>query len=184
MAIDYCNDDPLGPSEVVFCPADDKVGGYNAAVFLEKNSGVSDPSNAGQINAAIGNTKAHLVKRISMWIDAPTGVEQDSLVPCETPTLVNYDRKGGYINPNVTANNVPFHDNLFDGRSFGDGVILANCGKDGTVQQVYWVRGAIKLKGGFIGPQKNTDLARFEGEWASKGMRNPTIHQVPVGVFD
>lgn len=182
MAIDYCNEDPLGEAEVVLCPKDDLVGGFNAAIFLEKNHGIADPANAGQINAAKQNNKAHQVDRVSIWIDAPSAVDQESLVPCETPSTVNYDRKGGYINPNVTTNNVPFHDNLFDGRTLG-GIILANCGKDGTVEKVLFINHPVKLKGGLIGPQKNTEFMRFEGEWSGRSMKNATIHNAPIGIF-
>lgn len=182
MAIDYCNDDPLGTADIIRCPKDDKVGGMSSVIFLETGHGITDPSSASQINAAKTAGKAHQVDRVSFSIDAASAVEQDSLVPCEPSQLVNYERKGGYINPNVTANNVGFHDNLFDGRVFA-GAIAAECGKDGVIAYVSWINHKIRVKGSLIIPNKNTEYQRFEGEWSGRSMNNATKHSVPVGIF-
>lgn len=182
MAINYCNEDPLGTPEVIYCPKDDKVGGLSSVIFLETGHGITDPSSASQINAAKAAQKAKQVDRVSMSVDAASAIEQDSLVPCEPKQLVNYERKGKYVNPNVTPNMVGFHDNLFDGRIFA-GAIVAECGKDGVIAYVSWINHKITVKGSLIIPDKNTEYQRFEGEWNGKSMQNASKHSVPVGIF-
>lgn len=182
MAIDYCNEDPIGTPDVIYCPKDDQVGGSSSVIFLEAGHGITDASSAAQINAAKTAGKAHQFNRVSFWVDAATAIEQESLVPCEPSTIINYDRKGGYINPNVTANNVGVHDNLFDGRTFA-GAIFAECGKDGTIKYVSFINHKIKLKGSLIFPQKNSEYQRFEGEWSGRSMNNHMKYNVPPGIF-
>lgn len=183
MALDYCNTDPLGDSDYIACPKDRLVGGSSQAIFLEVGHAITDPSDDTEITTALNNGSAHLVQQIAFWVDAASPIEQDSLVPCETSSLVNYDRTGGYVNPNVTNQNVSFHDNLFDGRTFG-GVIFAGCGKDGITDKVYWINHPIKLKGSLIFPRPNSEFQRFEGTWAGRSMNNHTVHNVPPGIFD
>lgn len=182
MAIDYCDQDPLGEADVIACPKNDLVGGFSALVILEDGHTVEDPSSASEINANINTGHAHVVKRCSLAVDAATPVEQESLVPCETPSLLTYDRGGPYINPNVTPNNVSFHDRLFDGRVF-PAMIIANCGRDGVIEKVLFIQGRIKLKGSLIAPKNNNEFMRFEGSYAYKSSKNPTLHDAPQGIF-
>ena len=182
MVISYCNEDPLGTPEVTYCPKYDKVGGMSSVIFLETGHGVTDPSSASQINAAKAAQKAHQIDRVSMSVEGASAVESDSLVPCEPANVVNYDRKGIYINPNVTVANIGFHDNLFDGRVFA-GAIVAECGKDGVITEVSWINHKMTLRGSLLIPAKNTEYQRFEGEWKGRSMNNPSKHAVPVGIF-
>ena len=180
--INYCTTDPLGDYEIIEC-ANDPVGGLSAALFLECGHSITDPSNATQVNAAITAGEAKLVERCSFTIDAASPVTVESLVPCETPSLVTYDRKGVYKNPNVTPDNITFHDKLFDGRKFG-GLILFECATlEDTTQYVTWIDSPIKFTGSRIVPEKNTEFQRFEGEFVWRSKVNPSRHTAPAGVF-
>lgn len=182
MATNYCEEDPLGDAEIIACPKDDLVGGFASIILLEEGHGITDPSSAAQINAAKLAGLAHQIDRVSFWTDTPAPVETESLVPCEPASTTNYTRSGGYINPNVTPNNVDLHDRMFDGRVF-DGVIAANCGKDGVVKKVFFHKYKVKITGGLTQPQKNTEFQRFDGKWSATSIKNPSMHNAPVGIF-
>lgn len=183
ICLDYCNDDPLGTHEVVSC-ATDPVGGASAMVVLECNHQLTDPSSGAEVLAEIAAGRAHLVERVSVTFDAPAEVTQDSLVPCETPRLVTYDRTGTYVNPNVSATNIDFHDKLMDGRKFG-GLIVYECGTDDPTETKYvsWVNTPVKFTGGRILPGVNTEFQRFEGKITWRQKVNPSRHVMPEGVF-
>ena len=124
--VNYCTADPIGAYEILSC-SNDPVGGLSAVILLECGHSIteadaSDPADfAAAIDANILSGNATLVARCSLTIDAASPVTVDSLVPCETPSLVTYDRKGVYKNPNVTPDNIEFHE-LFQKRiqSFND----------------------------------------------------------------
>jgi hypothetical protein len=180
--IDYCYSDPLGDPEVIECGRD-PVGGLSAVILLECNHELTDPSSAAQVNAEIAAGRATLVQRASLTVDKPSPVTQESKVPCETPSLVTYDRKGVYENPNVTQQNISFHDNLFDGRRFG-GMIMYECGTaEDDDQYVTWIDAAVKFTGGRVIPAKDTEGQSFQGDFAWRGMRNPQRYPAPAGIF-
>lgn len=186
--VNYCTTDPLGTYEIIEC-ANDPVGGLSSAIFLECGHGIteadaSDPADfATAINAAITANLAIKVDRCSFTIDAASPVSVDSLVPCETPSLVTYDRKGVYKNPNVTPNNITFHDKMFDGRKFG-GLILFECATlEDATQYVTWVNSPVKFTGSRIVPEKNTEFQRFEGEFVWRSKNNPARYVAPTGIF-
>lgn len=186
--INYCTSDPLGTYDIVQC-AKDPVGGLSAALFIECGSALvpsdaADPADfASAISAAIAAGTATLVERCSFTIDAASPVMVDSLVPCETPTLVTYDRKGAYKNPNVSDTNISFHDQIFDGRKFG-GLILFECATlEDAVQYVTWIDSPVKFTGSRIVPEKNTEFQRFEGEAVWRDKKNPMRFVAPTGIF-
>lgn len=186
--VNYCTTDPLGDYEIIQC-ANDPVGGLSSVIILEcghtiTEADASDPADfatAIQTNITAGN--ATLVERCSLTIDAASPVTTESLVPCETPSLVTYDRKGVYKNPNVTPDNITFHDKLFDGRKFG-GLIVFECATlEDATQYVSWINQPIKFTGSRIVPEKNTEFQRFEGEFVWRSKTNPMRYVAPTGIF-
>lgn len=180
--VNYCTSDPLGDYEIIEC-AQDPVGGLSAALFLECGHSITDPSDETQITNAITAGEAKLISRCAFSIDAASPVTVESLVPCETPSLVTYDRKGVYKNPNVTPDNIALHDQIFDGRKFG-GLILFECATlEDATQYVTWINSPVKFTGSRIVPEKNTEFQRFEGECVWRSKTNPTRHVAPSGIF-
>lgn len=188
--INLCTSDPLGDYELPEC-TNDPVGGMSAVIWLEcdhqltESDFLAGPVDLGTaINAEITAGRAHLVERCSFTLEAASEVTQDSLVPCEVPSLVTYERSGNYINPNVTQTNITFHNNLFDGRNFG-GVIAYECGYDDSTETKYvtWVDASVKVTGSRIVPSANTEFQRFEGVAKWKSKYNPQRYEAPTGVF-
>ena len=188
--INLCTTDPLGEYELANC-AYDPVGGMSAIILLECDHTLTDailngdPADAGDaINAEITAGRAHLIERCSFTLEAASEVTQDSLVPCETPSLVTYNRTGNYVNPNVNYTNITLHDQIFDGRNFG-GIIAYECGYDDSSEQKYvsWVDAAVKFTGSRIVPSANTEFQRFEGTANWKSKKNAQRYPVPTGVF-
>jgi len=180
QCIDYCYSDSLGDPEVITCGIDPK-GGVFAAVLLECNNELTDPSSGAQINAEIAAGRAKLVERISITLEKPTPVTQDSIIACETPTLNTYERKGTYKNPNVTQQNSVFHNGLFDGRRLG-GMILFYCGEDDS-EWVDWIDNTISFTGGRVIPAKETEQQLYDGDFAYRGKKDPLRYPAPAGVL-
>lgn len=189
--VNYCTTDPLGSYEIIEC-ANDPVGGLSSVVILECGHSITeadaaDPADfAAAITAALNASppQATLIERCSLTIDAASPVTTESLVPCETPQLVTYDRKGIYKNPNVTPTNIGFHDRLFDGRKFG-GMIVFECATlEDATQYVTWVNDPVKFTGSRIVPEKNTEFQRFEGEFVWRSKHNPMRYVAPTGIFN
>lgn len=187
--INLCTSDPLGDYELADC-ANDPVGGMSAVIFLECDhqlvaADFEDTATLGtKINAEITAGRATLVERCSLTFEAASAVTQDSLVPCETASLVTYERTANYVNPNISNTNIAFHNNLFDGRNFG-GLISYECGYDDSTETKYisWVDASVKFTGSRIVPGANTEFQRFEGTGAWKSKFNPQRYECPTGVF-
>jgi hypothetical protein len=160
------------------------LGGYDQAILLECNHQITDPSNAGQILAALANDTATLVTNASFSIEAPSPVTVDTLVACQPPKTVNYTRTGLYKNQNVNPSNVDFHAPIFRGKVFG-GIIIRMCSEtDNGTGYVYWIDQSVTFTGGLIGPAQNTDLQRFEGTFSWMSKTDPAMYVEPAGVFE
>lgn len=160
------------------------VGGFDAAILLECNHQITDPSNATQIETALGNGTATLITEAFFSIEPAAAVTVEPLVACQPPKITTYNRSGNYKNQNVNPNNVDFHDTMFNGRTFG-GLIIRMCNdNEGGTNYVYWIDKPISFQGSFVGPGVNTDLQRFEGTFNWIGRDNPSMHAEPAGIFD
>jgi hypothetical protein len=178
--LDYCYSEQLGEYEILSCGADPH-GGIFAMVLLECNNTLTNPSSGTEVNAQINSGKAHLIQRCSLSIEKPSPVTQDSIIACETPILVTYERKGIYKNPNVTQQNVIFHNGLFDGRNFA-GMLLFYCGEDDE-NWVDWVDSTVKFTGGRVIPVKDTEVQLFDGEFTYRAKKDPLRYAAPTGVL-
>lgn len=181
--VNYDCQDALGIYNEAQCGIE-LAGGSNQAIFLECNHQLTDPSDATAVQAEIDAGRATLVTGASFSIEAPSPVTADSLVPCRPASVSNYNRTGNYINPNVTAENVLFHQPIFKGRKFG-GIILYECGAADDVDggQVTWIDNTVTFTGGRILPASQTEKQRFEGQFAWVSKLDPEIYPAPAGIF-
>lgn len=154
------------------------LGGVPQVIVLECDHTITDPSNATQVQTNLDNGKAKLIQNVKFGVDAPSPIEIDSPIACQTPSVVNFDRSGTYVDANVTANNNNFYDSL-NGRSIG-GLILYECDPG----RITWIDAAVKFKGGRVIPVDNNDFQRYEGTFHWKKKTEPTIHSAPAGIFD
>lgn len=164
---------------------EDLVGGSNAALFLECNHQITDPSDEVQVQAEIDAGRATLVTRASFSIEAPTPVTSESIVPCEPASVTTYNRTGIYRNPNINATNVDFHKPIFKGRRFG-GIIIYECGTSDSLNgaQVTWIDKVVTFTGGRILPGVTTEKQRFEGVFSWISLTDSDIYAAPAGIFD
>lgn len=181
--INYNCDDALDTYNESEC-GEELVGGSNAALFLECNTQLTDPSNATQVQAEIDAGRATLVTGASFSIEPPSPVTQDSIVPCRPPSVSTYNRTGIYKNPNINADNVIFHKPIFKGRKFG-GIILYECGTEGSINgaQVTWIDSVVTFTGGRILPGTTTEKQRFEGTFSWIDQEDADIYAAPAGIF-
>jgi len=178
----YDCDDALGEYNENQC-GEELPGGSNAALLLECNHQLTDPSSPTQIAAEIAAGRATLITGAYWEIPAASPVTQDSIQACKPPVLVTYNRTVIHRNGNVNANNAEFYSTIFGGKKFG-GLVLYECGtKDSITPQVTWIDAQVTFTGNRILPTSG-ELQRFEGTGAWVQKVEPTIHNVPAGVFD
>lgn len=180
--IDYGCGDPLDDYNQNIC--NEKVlGGLGAMIVLFCNHTITDPSNGTQILANITAGRAKLISGMMATIEAPTPIQIDPYVPCQTQDTINYDRTGTYKNGNVSSNNDEFHNTLFAGKPFG-GLILYNCSSDSSGNNwVDWITSAVKFNGGKIIPANDNEAQRYEGTFAWREINGPVRYAAPTGVF-
>lgn len=175
-ALDTYNESPCG---------EELVGGSNAVLLLECNHQLTDPSDATAVQAEIDAGRATLVTGASLSIEPATPVTQDSIVPCRPASVSTYNRTGIYRNPNVTANNVIFHQPIFKGRKFG-GLVMYECGTADSINgaQVTWIDSVVTFTGSRVLPGTTTEKQRFEGLFSWISQTDPEIYAAPAGIFD
>lgn len=182
--VNYGCDETLGTYNESEC-GQDLVGGSNAALFLECNHQLTDPSDTAAVQAEIDAGRATLVTRASFSIEAASPVTSESIVPCEPSSVSTYNRTIIYKNPNVNATNVDFHKTIFKGRRFG-GIIIYECGTVGSINgaQVTWIDAVVTFTGSRILPGVTTEKQRFEGVGSWISQVDADIYAAPAGIFD
>lgn len=179
----YDCDESLGTYNEAQC-GEELVGGSNAALFLECNHQLTDPSSASQVAAEIAARRATLITGGSFSIEPATPVSQESIVPCRPASVSTYNRTGVYKNPNVNAVNVAFHKPIFKGRKFG-GIVLYECGTEDAINgaQVTWIDSVVTFTGSRILPGVTTEKQRFEGVYSWISQTDADIYAAPAGIF-
>lgn len=181
--IDYaCNED-LGTHLQNLC-GEELLGGSSAAIVLECNHQLTDPSNATQIAAEIAAGRATLITGIKVGIAKPSPVEVESNVSCGTSKLVTYDRTGTYVDGNVNPANQTFYSKMFGGRTFG-GLILYLCGtlESDNGELVEWIDSAVTFTGGKVLPTGNNEFQRYESDFKWRKKAEASLHSAPLGIF-
>lgn len=178
-----CTEEDLGLYEDADCLIEIK-GGASACVLLYRGHSILDPSSQTEVQDAIDNGYAQVIKDSSYSIDPPSAIKSESIIPCRAQTVINYDRTGTYKNPNISATNSDFHSNLFTTRKIV-GMIIYECGaaNDG-VEQVTYINSPLTFEGGRILPGVDTETQRYEGKFSWRSRKDATIHAVPPGIFD
>lgn len=177
----YCND-PLDNHSLNDCGLE-LLGSSDSAILLECNHTIDDPSNATQVAANIAAGKAHLVKNVKIGFGAPSPITVESNVGGGNPKVVNYDRKGTYVDGNVSASNVDFYKPIFAGRKFGGLIIREKGAADSGKPQVTWIDREVTFTGGRILPTGNNEFQRFECEFVWRNLYDADIYTEPAGIF-
>lgn len=158
-------------------------GGGDAALLLECNHTITDPSNEAQIAANVAAGLAHRVTGVSITIEKATPNILNTNVPCKPNSVIGYSRTGTYYNPNVSGPNVTFHNTLMGGKKFG-GAIVHLCGADNAgIPSVLWIDAQIVISGSLILPGSNKEAMRFEGDWSWEDIDNPMMYEMPTNFF-
>ncbi len=176
----YNCDDDLGSHTLNDC-GDVTRGGYPNVILLECDNDITDPSDATEVQAAIDDGTAHLVKNVKLAIPVGSPIKVDSQVANAPQLIVKYEYAGTMIDQNVSSANVTFYNNLLDGRSFG-GIILHNA-EEG---KVYWHDAEVRFEGGLVMPDNDGEVERFETTFSFKKLPSatvPTIYTEPAGIF-
>lgn len=154
-------------------------GGKDVIIFLTELP--VDPSNATQIQDLLDDGSARLITNVKAGLSAPSAQESTALVACAPASVSTYDRELTIVDGKVTPENVLFYNSLnASNGTKAVGAIIHECATD----RVTFIQQPILFRGGRILPDNNdADLQRFEftGNFKAKG--DPTIHEMPVGIF-
>ena len=154
------------------------LGGIDSMLLLECDHGITDFSDAVDVQASIDAGKSKLVNSIRVGIDAPSPIEVDSVVSCIPAGTINYDRTGTLIDGTINSVNINFWNEIFDGRRLGGALLhLCDSGK------VFHIDSAITFQGGITVPDDNTDLIKVEATFKWKDKVAPSLIDAPVGIF-
>jgi len=179
--VNYDCQDVIGDHTLNQC-GEELPGGIKDVILLECDHVITDPSNATQINAALTDGTATLIKNVSYELPAAAPVLVDSTVACSTQKVARYDRTLAYIDGNVSDVNVVFYNEVNSSRSFG-GIILHECGKD----EVTFIDEEIRFTGSRIIPNNNNEFQTFAGTgtWETDPDNvDGRIFSTPANIFD
>lgn len=160
------------------------LGGSDQIVVLECGSGVTDPSNAAQIQAAITAGTAKLIQNVKFGIALPSAVDLPVTVSGQPPKVGTYDHTANLYDANVNATNMTFYNELCKGRQI-EGV-LAYMNSENT-PSCRWIAppASIFAKGGYTSPDDSTDVQHYEITLSWKDQNaNPEFVTTPAGIFN
>lgn len=172
--------DNIPDEDLGSCTAD--LGGVDQILLVECGVPlIVDPSDEAEINALILAGTAKIYHNLKVGVDAPSPIEVDALVSCQTPSVLNYDRTGTMISGNMLPANIVSLNTLNNasGNEWGQ-ALLYEC-ENGNVQHI---AATVKVKGGIITPPDNNEYKRWEGtlSWRAKG--DPLVYTAPTGIFN
>lgn len=171
---DYCAD-PIG--EHILNPCDETVkGGLPSLILFDCPP--SDPSDVEEIAAMKEAGTAHLWCGLRAGLPASSPEEIDPLTSCGEPIVINEARTATLFDANVSQNNVLFW-NAAKKRKF-KAALFSNCDSENAV---YVVANEIRVRGNLIYPDRNNDVARFEGSLTWRSLNDPTLVTSPDGAF-
>ena len=173
-----CDDIPA--EDLGTCSAD--LGGVDQILLVECGvPAIVDPSDPVEVQALLTAGTAQIYHNLKTGVDAPSPIDVDSVVSCQTPSALNYDRTMTIISGNMLPANIVALNTLNNssGNAWGQ-ALLYECA-NGNVQHI---TDTIKIRGGIITPPDNNEYKRFEGtgSWRAKG--DPLVYDAPVGIFN
>lgn len=177
------NCDPLGDHTIAAACGDSVKGGSSNIIILECDHTITNPSSATQINDNITAGKAKIVSNVKVGFAKPSPVTADSQTSCGQPGLVTYNRAGTLKDGNISSTNIDFYRLLAGGRTIG-GMILLECYDSGDAPYVTFIDAEIKVTGGRVLPDVNTQFQLFDMDYTWTSKLDPQRYDAPVGVTD
>lgn len=160
------------------------LGGSDQMLLLFCGSGVTNPSNATQIQAAINAGTAKLIQNVKVGIPLPTAVDLPVTVSGQPPKVGTYDHTLTAYDANVNATNMESYNTL--GKGVQVEAILLKMNSEATPSG-RWIAppASIYFKGGYTSPDDSTDVQHFEytAFWKDQDA-NPEYVTLPAGIFD
>lgn len=162
------------------CP--DLLAGYSAGIILECGHGITDPSSAAQINAALAAGKARLYPALRVGIPLRSPISIPSNVSGETDTVVNYDNTATWVDGNVNGTNDEHYTAVFGGRKLGGLILYSAANPDEP--HIVAIMGTVKVTGGVVSADQPTESERYEGTFTWRKLQLPVHYPAPAGIFD
>lgn len=174
-----CSDD-LGDHALNDC-GQELQAGLDAAIILECDHELTDPSSAAEINAEIAAGRATLIENVRIGLGEPQPQEIDSTVSGREPKLVKYVVEGTLVDGNVSSANQAFYNTLFSGRAFG-GIVL----KSAEETKVIWIDEEVDFKGGLPISDNTGEFMTYRGIFRYNTTPEsvvPSMHTLPANIF-
>ena len=163
----------------------ERTGAGDAMLVLACGHGITDPSDAAEVQAAIDAGTATLIKNVRVFYDRASPTLVDSNIPNRPQKVSRYERTATLRDANVNEANIAFYNLLATGRTFG-GIIIKESGNDDE-QKVRWINEVVTFNGSDNLPESDTEFQNFEIQmlWRTRNNNvNPAMYDVPVGIFD
>lgn len=178
--ITYNCNGPVPAYDLNDCP--EVLAGYSQGIILECGHGITDPTNATQINAALASGKARLYPALRVGLPLRSPISVPSNVSGETDTVVNYDNTATWVDGNVNGTNDEHYTAVFGGRKIG-GMILYNA-EDNDNPRILAILATVKSTGGKVSADQPTESERYEGTFTWRSKQIPVTYPAPAGIFD
>jgi hypothetical protein len=163
----------------------ERTGAGDAVIVLECGHGITDPSNATEVQDAINAGKATVINGVRAFYDRASATLVDSNIPNRPQKVSRYERTGTLRDANVNEPNIAFYNLLATGRTFG-GLIVKESGNDDD-QKVRFINEVVTFNGSDNLPESDTEFQNFEVQflWRTRNNNvNPEMFDVPVGIFN
>lgn len=157
------------------------LSGYSELILLECGHGITNFESAAQYTAALNAGTAIMVQEVKMGFDLPSAISVTPNVSGETETTVNYNRTATVKDGNVSGANDDWYSSANVGRRFAGFIAYSNSDPDNPRIRV--VLGKVKMNGGLVALDDDTDTERYEHTLAWKSKTGPRMYTAPVGIF-
>lgn len=179
MSYNECTFEELGAYEENLCYF--PKGGASVAFVLKEGHGITDFSNATQVNAAIAAGDMVLMTKVKGSLPEPAAVEGENPVACGSETIVDgYDYTYEIINMNVNGTNDLFMADLNKSQFSGLGWYLCDQLAVRVVQQT------VSFNARLVQDVSNKIKDRYliTAKWyQAVNAPLPVLYDAPVGVF-
>ncbi len=179
MSYNDCTFEELGEYEENLCYF--PKGGASAVFVLKEGHGITDFSNATQVNAAITSGDMVIMSKVKGSLGEPAAVEGENPVACGSETIVDgYDYTYETINMNVNATNDLFMAQLNQSQFSGFGWFLCEQDSVRVVQQT------VSFNARLVQDVSNKIKDRYlvTTKWYQSVQDPlPVLYDAPAGVF-
>lgn len=176
----YCTAEDLSDHEKNDCYY--PKGGISGVGILKTGHGITDFSNATQVQAAITAGTLKVIKAVKAELPEPSPIEGENPVACGSETIVDgFDYTFEVTDFNVNENNDEFY-RLLNISQFS-GIMFFMCEEE----QVRVVENNVSFNARLVIPRSNKEKQNYlvTAKWSQSVQESfPVLYDAPAGIFE